>query len=459
MALIVSASGIRGTVEGVPGEHLTPLDVVSWVGAWGIWLRERHGTVAVVVGQDARPSGEILRPIAIQTLRACGHTVYDVGLTTTPTLAMAVPFYGAQGGLILTASHNPPGWNALKLLNAEGEFYPPSIIDEIAAQRTALHFSHTDHPGKLERAEGALTHHIGSILRHPWVDREAISRQRFRIVLDGCNSGGGVFLPALLESLGAAEVICLNCEPTGIFAHPPEPLPENLSLLSEKMRQEKAHIGIAVDPDVDRVVFFLPDGHSFGEEYTLVATADYALQQQSGPIVANQSTTMAVRWVAEQHGVPFHESRVGEYYVVQKMKAVGAIFGGEGNGGVILPALHYGRDALVGTALFLSHLAKSGGDAQALRQRYPDFAMIKEKLSLPSSVKLTPKVWDRLQTLAPDAHATMDDGLKLRWGDHWVHIRPSGTEPLIRIIAEAPSPSQANALIETWRTHLLSLLQ
>lgn len=458
MALIVSASGIRGTVEGSPGQHLTPVEVVSWVGAWGAWLRDKYGTATIVVGQDARPSGELLRPIAIQTLRACGHTVYDAGLTTTPTLAMAVPFYEAQGGLMLTASHNPPGWNALKLLNEEGEFYPPTTIHDIAAWRERLIFSHTDHPGKLERAEGALTHHIGSLLRHPWVDREAIARQNFRVVLDGCNSGGGVFMPALLESLGVAEVICLNCEPTGIFAHPPEPLPENLSLLSQKVRQEKAHLGIAVDPDVDRVVFFLPDGRSFGEEYTLVATSDYALQHQRGPIVANQSTTMAVRWVAEQHGVPFYESRVGEYYVVEKMKAVGAVFGGEGNGGVILPSLHYGRDALAGVALFLSFLAKSGGDAHALRQRYPDFAMVKDKLPLPSSAKLSSDLWARLRELAPTADASTEDGLKLRWKDEWIHIRASGTEPLLRLIVEAPSHERALALTEMWRSHLLRLL-
>lgn len=265
-------------------------------------------------------------------------------------------------------------------------------------------------------------------------------------------------MPALLESLGVAEVICLHCEPTGIFAHPPEPLPENLSLLSEKVQQAKAHLGIAVDPDVDRVVFFLPDGRSFGEEYTLVATSDYALRHQRGPIVANQSTTMAVRWVAERHGVPFYESRVGEYYVVEKMKAVGAIFGGEGNGGVILPSLHYGRDALAGVALFLSFLAKGGGDAHALRQSYPDFAMVKAKLPLPSSTRLSSDLWARLRELAPMADASTEDGLKLRWQDEWIHIRASGTEPLLRLIVEAPSHERALALTEMWRSHLLRLL-
>ncbi|MCS7154094.1 MAG: phosphoglucosamine mutase [Bacteroidia bacterium] len=458
MPLIVSASGIRGTVEGEVGQHLTPVEVVSWVGAWGQWLREQHGPVRVVVGQDARPSGEILRPIAVQTLRAMGHTVYDAGLTTTPTLAMAVPFYEARGGLILTASHNPAGWNALKFLDENGEFLSPEAITAINSYRHKLHFRATDHPAALERAEEALRHHIESILRHPWVDREAISQSRFRLVVDGCNSGGGIFVPALLEALGVEDMILLNCEPTGKFAHLPEPLPENLSALSEKVQAEKAHLGIAVDPDVDRVAFFLPNGQPFGEEYTLVSVADYALSLQKGPIVANLSTTMAVRQVAQAHGVPFYESRVGEYHVVQKMKAVGAILGGEGNGGVILPTLHYGRDALVGIALFLSHLAKAGGDAVALRDRYPRWAMVKGKVSLSSPPQLTLALWEKLMSHAPDAEANLEDGLKLRWSDRWVHMRASGTEPLIRIIAEAPTLAEAEALRDSWQKLLLSYL-
>lgn len=458
MALIVSTSGIRGTTEGAVGEHLTPVEVVSWVGAWGRWLLDRHGKSAVVVGQDARPSGEVLRLIAIQTLRAMGHRVYDAGLTTTPTLSMAIPFYGAQAGLILTASHNPPGWNALKLLNEYGEFYPPTILREVEAYRFKLDFPHTEHPGTLERADGALTHHIAAILRHPWIDREAIARQHFRIVVDGCNSGGGVFLPALLEALGVSDILCLNCEPTGTFAHPPEPLPENLTHLAEKVQEKNAHLGIAVDPDVDRVVFFLPDGRPFGEEYTLVATADYVLSRCKGPIVANQSTTQAVRWVAQQHCVPFYESRVGEYYVVEKMKAVHAVFGGEGNGGVIWPDLHYGRDALGGVALFLSHLAQIGGDALHLRARYPDYAMVKAKIHLAAGSALPPTLWEQLRSEAPDAEASMEDGLKLRWTDRWIHLRSSATEPLLRIIAEAPTSEEAFALASHWEKRLQSYL-
>ncbi|MCX7651284.1 MAG: phosphoglucosamine mutase [Bacteroidia bacterium] len=458
MALIISASGIRGTVEGPAGDHLTPKDTLEWVAAWGLWLVERYGKAAVVVGQDARPSGEVLRPIVIQALRAIGHTIYDAGLTTTPTLAMAIPLYEAKGGVMLTASHNPPGWNALKLLDAAGEFFPPEVIREVESYRSHLSFTNTDHPPSIERGDRALSHHIGSILRHPWIHRQLIEQSRFRIVIDGCNSSGGVFVPALLESLGVSDLVCLNCEPTGIFHHPPEPLPENLTELAEKVRSSGAHLGIAVDPDVDRVVFFLPDGRPFSEEYTLVALSDYALQQQKGPIVANQSTTMAVRWVAEQHGVGFYESRVGEYYVVQKMKAVGAVLGGEGNGGIILPTLHYGRDALAGIALFLSYLARAGGDASALRARYPDLYMVKGKLTLSTHQPLPSDLWHRLREKAPDAEASTEDGLKLRWKEAWVHIRPSGTEPLIRIIAEAPTAAEAEALRSRWEKALLNLL-
>ncbi|MCX8113094.1 MAG: phosphoglucosamine mutase [Bacteroidia bacterium] len=457
MTLIVSASGIRGTVEGPSGDNLTPVEVVSWVGAWGQWMRSQYGPARLLVGQDARPSGEVLRPLAVQTLRALGHTVYDAGLTTTPSLSMAIPFYEAKGGLILTASHNPPGWNALKFLDEKGEFLPPQAIQAIAQVRETLNFPATDHPAPLECAEATLTHHLTSLLRHPWVDREAIEKQRFRIVVDGCNSGGGLFVPALLEALGVESVIRLNCEPTGRFARPPEPLPENLTELAERVRQTNAHLGIAVDPDVDRVVFILPNGKPFGEEYTLVATADYALSRQSGPIVANLSTTLAVRWVAERYGVPFYESRVGEYYVVQMMKAVGATFGGEGNGGVILPSLHYGRDALAGVALFLSYLARMGGDAIKLRAQYPDLAITKGKVPL-SDRGLSPDIWDKLRSQAPEAESNIEDGLKLRWADRWVHIRISGTEPIIRIIAEAPTIHEANALRAHWESTLRSIL-
>ncbi|MCS7297173.1 MAG: phosphoglucosamine mutase [Bacteroidia bacterium] len=458
MALIVSVSGIRGTVEERAGEGLTPVEVVSWVGAWALWLRERYGQTQVVVGQDARPSGEVLRPIAIQVLRAVGHTVYDIGLTMTPTLAMAVSFFKAKGGLMLTASHNPLQWNALKFLNEKGEFFPPHFIQEIAGYRDRLAFPAANHPGSLERAEGAFEYHLSTILRHPWIDVEAIRRCHFRVVVDACNSGGGIYLPLLLEALGVDEVILLHEQPTGVFARPPEPLPENLTELAQAVQRVRADLGIAVDPDVDRVAFFLPNGHPFGEEYTLVASADYVLRHERGPLVTNQSTTMAVEWIARQYQVPFYESRVGEYYVVEKMKAVGAVFGGEGNGGVIWPALHYGRDALAGISLFLSHLAHEGGNAALLRKRYPDFVMMKAKLELPKGWTPKPELWMRLQEKAPEAQASLEDGLKLRWTDAWIHIRLSGTEPLIRIIAEAPSAEKAKELVAEWQKLLLAFL-
>jgi len=457
MALVISASGIRGTVEGPAGQNLTPLDVVEWVAAWGLWLRTQYERPTVVVGQDARPSGALLRPIAIQTLRALGIRVWDAGLTTTPTLAMGVPFLQAQGGLILTASHNPAGWNALKLLNAEGEFLPPTALTEIQSLRTSVHFPSTDHPAPVEEAPHLLEYHLRSIVGHPWIQREALEKAGLRLVVDAINSSGAIFVPALLEALGIQEVHVLNGEPTGHFAHPPEPLPENLTALAQAVKEKKAHLGIAVDPDVDRVAFILPDGRPFGEEYTLVVAADYVLCRQKGPVVANQSTTQAVAWVAQKQGVPFHESPVGEYHVVQTMKAVNAVIGGEGNGGVIWPALHYGRDALAGLALFLSALAEAGGDAHQLRSQYPTFALYKARL--PLEKPLPPDFFERLERYAHGAALSRTDGLKLRWSDQWVHLRPSGTEPLLRLIVEAPTPHQAEALLAEWTERIQTALR
>ncbi|GIV22764.1 MAG: phosphoglucosamine mutase [Bacteroidia bacterium] len=456
MTLIFSASGLRGTIGGRPGENLTPIDAVQWAAAWGYWHYQRRGPVPLVIGQDARPSGIILRPLVGQTLRAFGHTVLDVGLTTTPTLEMAIPHLQAQGGVILTASHNPAGWNALKFLNEEGEFLAPEILQKIAALKEEVIFPAIETPGPMSFPENLLTHHIQRLLARPEVLAEKIARLSLRIVVDGINSGGAIAVPALLEALGVRDIYLLNGEPNGHFAHPPEPLPENLTQLAEAVRTHKAHLGIAVDPDVDRVAFFLPTGEPFGEEYTLVAVADYILSRQKGPVVTNQSTTLAVRKVAEKHGVPFYESRVGEYYVVQKMKAVGAVIGGEGNGGVIWPAVHYGRDALVGIALFLSALAEAGGDALALRAQYPSFVMRKEKL--PLATPLPSEVWPKLLEAAPEATPSLEDGLKLSWPDKWIHLRASATEPLLRIIAEAPTTEECETLIHAWKGYLQAYL-
>lgn len=453
MALIVSASGIRGTTEGKVGENLTPLDALRWVSAWGLWLARQHGgPCRVIVGQDARPSGAILRPIVIQALRAQGHAVEDAGLITTPTLAMAIPYRHAQGGLILTASHNPAGWNALKLMSSEGEFYSPSVIEEVRQLCSALAFGHTENPGEVSAAEGLLSYHIESILRLPRVYPEAIRQAQLKVVVDGICSGGAIAVPALLEALGVSQIEVLNGEPHGRFPRPPEPLPEHLTELSQQVRMKGAHLGIAVDPDVDRVAFILPNGEPFGEEYSLVAIADYVLSYEKGPVVANASTTQAVAEIAARHQVPFYESRVGEYFVVQKMKAHGAIIGGEGNGGIIYPRLHYGRDALVGIALLLSYLAQEGGDALRLRARYPHYAMVKAKITL--AAPLPPNLWERLAEEAGSAEVSLEDGLKLRWKDKWIHLRSSATEPLIRLIAEADTVAEAQELIRFWQERL-----
>ncbi len=454
MAIMVSASGIRGTTEGEPHHNLTPIDVVIWTAAWGAWLREKYGkAVSVLIGQDARPSGSVLRPIAIQTIRAFGHEVWDAGLVTTPTLAVAVPALGVAGGLILTASHNPTGWNALKFLDEAGEFLAPETIRTIQSYTQKPSFPATESPGPIRSADQLLSLHIEAILRQPFLPVEAIQARRFRIVLDAINSGGALYIPPLLEALGVKVVKVLHAEPHGRFAHPPEPLPQNLSDLSAALRDTQADLGIAVDPDVDRVAFFLPNGRPFGEEYSLVVAADYLLSRQKGPVVSNLSTTQAVRRVAERHGVPFFASPVGEYHVVRQMKAVSAIIGGEGNGGVIWPAVHYGRDALVGIALMLARLTECQ-DAYELRSTYPDYHQVKLSLPLSQPIADWKPLWDALKALAPRANAIELDGLKLEWPDTWVHIRPSGTEPLVRIYAEAPTPEEAQNLAQSFQREL-----
>ncbi len=447
MPLIISASGIRGTTEGPVGQNLTPLDAVQWVSAWANWLQARHGqNLAVVVGQDARPSGHILRPVVIHTLRAFGVTVWDAGLTTTPTLALAVPHLSAQGGVMLTASHNPAGWNALKFLDEAGEFLPPATLSEVRALMANLSYPATERPGQVLSADHLLSHHIQTLLAHPFV--ASVRLPKLRVVVDAINSSGAIYVPALLEAMGVGEVITLHAEPNGLFAHAPEPLPQHLTTLAQQVQELGADLGIAVDPDVDRVAFFLPNGEPFGEEYTLVVAVDYLLSRQRGPVVANLSTTQAVRQVSARHNAAFYESAVGEYHVVQKMKQVGAVIGGEGNGGVIWPAIHYGRDALVGIALFLARLAEAQGDAVALRRTYPTFYQRKHSLPLAQPLAQPEALWEKLIHLAPDATPCLVDGLKLNWEDRWVHVRPSGTEPILRLYVEAPSPEAAQALLD-----------
>lgn len=454
MPLLISASGIRGTTQGQPHHNLTPLDAATWTAAWAAWLRETHGKpVPILVGQDARPSGTILRPIAIQILRAFGHEVWDAGLITTPTLALAIPALGVAGGLLLTASHNPAGWNALKLLNEHGEFLPPQALQTIQEHLKNLSFPATESPGPVQPAENLLSLHIQAILRQEILPLEAIRARRFRVVLDAINSGGALYIPPLLEALSVQVVKVLHGEPHGRFAHPPEPLPNHLTDLSRAVQETHADLGIAVDPDVDRVAFFLPDGNPFGEEYSLVVAADYILSQQKGPVVANLSTTQAVQQIAERYGVPFHASAVGEYHVVQKMKAVGAVIGGEGNGGVIWPAVHYGRDALVGITLMLARLT-AFSNAHELRESYPSYYQVKISVPLSESPPDWKALWNHLKAISPTAQAIEIDGLKLRWPQKWVHIRPSGTEPILRIYAEAPTQKEAEGLAAQFKNYL-----
>ncbi|MGQ9864236.1 MAG: phosphoglucosamine mutase [Bacteroidia bacterium] len=440
----ISVSGIRGLV----GHELDPFAVLRYACGYAERVRRKYPHPVFLLGQDGRPSGYFLRQLVRNAWALQGIHVKDVGLTTTPTFEMLIPHLGAQGGILLTASHNPPPYNALKLFNAHGEFLAYEEIVSLADQVPS--FASYDQLGSVEKIDGGVNFHVQSILQLPYVDTQAIKKAQFKVVYDGITSSGEIFVKALLEALGV-QAIPLYGKADGSFPHPPEPLPENLTALQEKVLQTGAHVGIAVDPDVDRCAFVQEDGEFFGEEYSLVAIADYILQHQKGPVVTNLSTTQAVTWVAHHHGVPFYATKIGEYFVCQKMRQVQAVIGGEGNGGIILPALHYGRDALVAIALFLSFLAREKVTPSALRARYPRFYMAKEKLPLPQGIE---KV---LATLAAQyAHLVLDtqDGIKISWKDRWVHLRPSNTEPILRIYAEAPTSHQAHELVNEWKHHL-----
>ena len=384
MALIKSISGIRGTIGGAPGKGLTPIDVVKFTTSYGAWVAGREKGNKIVVGRDGRISGEIVRNLVVSTLQSLGFDVVDLGLSTTPTVEMAVTMEGAAGGIILTASHNPKEWNALKLLNEAGEFISAAdgawILDH--AEKGEANYADVNKLGKLTYNNAYMQRHIDALRTHPLVDVAAIRAKNFKIVVDPINSTGAIFVPALLEALGVAEVIMINEEVSGKFAHNPEPLPENLRELCSVVEKKGAHLGIAVDPDVDRLCFVCEDGSLFGEEYTLVAVADYLLGHKKGNTVSNMSSTRALRDVTEKHGGTYYPSAVGEVNVVNRMKEVDAVIGGEGNGGVIIPELHYGRDALAGIALFLTHLAKYGKSIKALRGSYPDYFISKNKIDL-----------------------------------------------------------------------------
>lgn len=438
MALIKSISGIRGTIGGKPGETLSPLDVVRFTAAYGTWLMQHSKNKKVVLGRDGRISGEMVQRLVVSTLNALGIDVVDLGLSTTPTVEMAVVFEKAAGGIILTASHNPKEWNALKLLSGKGEFISgddgAKVLD--IAAKDDYNFAPVDKLGSYTTNTTALQQHIDAVLNYPLVDITAIKKAKFKIVLDAINSSGAFAVPELLKALGVKDITVLNGEVNGKFAHNPEPLPEHLTQLCNEVNKQKADLGIAVDPDVDRLCFVCEDGSLFGEEYTLVAVADYVLKHKKGNTVSNMSSTRALKDVTEKHGGIYTPSAVGEVNVVNKMKAVNAVIGGEGNGGIIVPDLHYGRDALIGIALFLSHLAKEKKSVKQLRNTYPNYFMSKNKIELHAGFDLK-KIFDHIKKKYKSHPINTEDGLKIEFENDWVHLRSSNTEPIIRIYAES----------------------
>ena len=448
MSLIKSISGIRGTIGGKVDENLTPIDAVKFAAAYGSWLKGQSDKehVKVVIGRDARISGEMIQNLVQYTLIGLGIDVVNIGLSTTPTVEVAVPMEKANGGIILTASHNPKEWNALKLLNNKGEFVSDQDGKAILkiAQENDFSFATVDHLGKLTHDDQYIDLHIEKVLALPLVAPEAIQKKKFRVVVDAVNSTGGIAIPRLLERLGV-EVVKLYCEPNGHFPHNPEPLKEHLGDICKRVVEEKADFGIVVDPDVDRLAFITDKGEMFGEEYTLVACADYVLGKAKGNVVSNLSSSRALRDIAQKHGVSYSAAAVGEVNVVTEMKRVEAIIGGEGNGGIIYPELHYGRDALVGVALFLSLLAERGGSVQQLRESYPAYFMSKNKIQLTEQIN-PDQILKAMEQKYAHEQTTTIDGLKIDFADSWVHLRKSNTEPIIRIYTEAKSQKEADAL-------------
>jgi phosphomannomutase len=446
MTLIKSISGIRGTLGGVSGENLTPIDVVKYTSAYGSMLLQRKKGNKVVVGRDARISGPMVHELVVNTLMALGLDVLDAGLCTTPTVEMAVMEEKAAGGIILTASHNPKQWNALKLLNHKGEFISAQDGEMVLqlAESADISFATVDHLGT-RTLKDYLPMHIEKILALELVKPELIAAQKYRIAIDAVNSVGGIAVPALLKALGVEEIFEINCEPTGHFAHNPEPLPEHLGQIASEVKSSKCDLGIVVDPDVDRLALICDDAEMFGEEYTLVAVADYYMRHTPGPTVSNLSSTRALRDITEKAGQRYEASAVGEVNVVEKMKEIGAVIGGEGNGGIIVPELHYGRDALAGIALILSHLAETGLSAAALRATYPNYRMSKNKAELQAGTDVD-GILDKIQKKYKKQPINTIDGVKIEFDNDWVHLRKSNTEPIIRIYAESDSINTAENL-------------
>jgi len=447
VTLIKSISGIRGTIGGAPGDGLTPLDIVKFASAYGQWAKEKTGLNKVVIGRDARISGEMVSNLVSNTLIGLGIDVVDLGLSTTPTVEIAVPEEKAAGGIILTASHNPVQWNALKLLNDKGEFISAQDGAEVLAlaESNQYQFAEVLKLGAYKKDSGYIDRHIEKIINLPWVDVDAIKSKGFKIVVDAVNSTGGIAVPRLLEALGVTTVKKLYCDPTGHFPHNPEPLPENLNQICSEIEKGQYDLGIVVDPDVDRLALISEDGTPFGEEYTLVAVADYILSQKKGNTVSNLSSSMALKVVTEKHGGEYTSSAVGEVNVVEEMKNSNAIIGGEGNGGIIFPELHYGRDALVGIALFLTHLAKSNKSASRLRGTYPNYHISKNKIELTPDIDVDNVLLQVKRQYSRRPTNTVD-GLKIIFDNEWVHLRKSNTEPIIRIYSESESEATAEHL-------------
>lgn len=448
MTLIKSISGIRGTIGGKANENLTPLDIVKFAAAFGSWAVSKSGKKKIIIGRDARISGSMVSELVSNTLIGLGIDVVDLGLSTTPTVEIAVPLEGAAGGIILTASHNPAQWNALKLLNEKGEFISGADGAEVLALGESANFDFADvHKlGKITKDDSYIDKHIDMILDLPLVDVAAIKSKGFKVVLDAVNSTGGIAIPRLLKALGV-EVKELFCEPTGHFPHNPEPLPENLNQISSELEKGNYDLGIVVDPDVDRLALLQEDGTPFGEEYTLVAVADYILGQQKGATVSNLSSSMALKVVTEKHGGTYTSAAVGEVNVVEEMKRTNAIIGGEGNGGIIYPELHYGRDALVGIALFLTHLAKSNISCSRLRASYPNFHISKNKMELTAAVNVD-DILAKIEKQYASKEINNIDGVKIIFDNEWVHLRKSNTEPIIRIYSESESEATAEHLAQ-----------
>ncbi|MFI8379566.1 phosphoglucosamine mutase [Leeuwenhoekiella sp. NPDC079379] len=450
MTLIKSISGIRGTIGGQPGENLTPIDAVKFAAAYGTYIKNQRNkdTHRIVIGRDARLSGEMLQQLVMQTLVGMGIHVIDLDLSTTPTVEIAVQLEHADGGIILTASHNPKQWNALKLLDSNGEFLNAEAGAEILklSESVDLKFAEVDDLGEIHKNDAYIDIHIDEVLDLDIVDEEAIKAAKFKIVVDGVNSTGGIAIPLLLDRLGV-HTVKLYCDPTGHFPHNPEPLKEHLGDICELVKEEDADLGIVVDPDVDRLAFIDETGEMFGEEYTLVACADYVLGENPGDTVSNLSSSRALRDVTLKHGGKYHASAVGEVNVVTKMKEVNAVIGGEGNGGIIYPKSHYGRDALVGVALFLTHLAKKKIKVSELRSSYPSYFMSKKKIELTPSLDVD-KILETIAASYKNEEVNTIDGVKIDFEKHWVHLRKSNTEPIIRIYTEAFSQAEADQVAD-----------